>query len=536
MGDGEGAKTFGLAISGGVDSMALAALCSGLLNDNNSKMASGPPELAFKAFVVDHAVRRGSNVEAENVSKVLESRGIPTQVLKLNWGMDGRPAELPNFESLARKYRFQTLGKACKEAGINSLFLAHHEDDQAETVMMRLIRGHGVLGLAGMKRASEIPECRGLHGVHESGGLEDLLQDPSRPAWPIFDPSGALPSKTSRTGPAMAIEQGGIRVYRPLLGFSKARLIATCHAENMIWFEDHTNQDPTVTTRNAIRSMFRSHKMPAALSIASMVRLSKTSQVKMEKLESIAAALLRENGVRHFETRAGTIVIRFPHIFKRAVPLELSEERGLIAALILRRVIMLVSPEEHVQLSSLHTAVLNLFPEVHEGGAMRRRSFTVSGVQFSPTEGGTNREWFISRQNYSSMQSKRPIIYVPSGECLKSAGWSTWELYDGRYWIRVQHSGTTSILIRPFHEKDMVGLKTEFQHELRKTLEALLRKYATGNVRWTLPAIVSRFADGKEKVLALPTLNLNLPYHGMELKWEVRYKKVDVGIFVSRPS
>lgn len=66
----------GLAISGGVDSMALAALCSGLLNNRGKEIALGLPNLSFKAFVVDHGVRSGSDAEAAHVSKVLESRGL----------------------------------------------------------------------------------------------------------------------------------------------------------------------------------------------------------------------------------------------------------------------------------------------------------------------------------------------------------------------------------------------------------------------------------------------------------------------------
>jgi hypothetical protein len=74
--DIETEQLLGLAISGGVDSMALATLCSGLLHNRGSEIASPLPNLAFKAFVVDHGVRNGSDVEAENVSKVLESRGL----------------------------------------------------------------------------------------------------------------------------------------------------------------------------------------------------------------------------------------------------------------------------------------------------------------------------------------------------------------------------------------------------------------------------------------------------------------------------
>jgi len=100
---------------------------------------------------------------------------IKTQVLKITWPKQEPPAHLPNFESLARRYRFRLLGKACSDLGINSLLLAHHEDDQAETIMMRLTYGHGLKGLLGIRNPAGMPECYGLHGVHESGGLDSTL-------------------------------------------------------------------------------------------------------------------------------------------------------------------------------------------------------------------------------------------------------------------------------------------------------------------------------------------------------------------------
>jgi tRNA(Ile)-lysidine synthase len=77
----------GLAISGGVDSMALAALCSGIqhapksivseIHHSHSQTAAAVlPGIGFQAFVVDHGVREGSDIEARAVSSVLEQRGM----------------------------------------------------------------------------------------------------------------------------------------------------------------------------------------------------------------------------------------------------------------------------------------------------------------------------------------------------------------------------------------------------------------------------------------------------------------------------
>ena len=65
----------GLAISGGVDSMALAALCAKLQN-HPKKGVSDFPNINFQAFVVDHGVRSESSLEAFSVSKILEKQGL----------------------------------------------------------------------------------------------------------------------------------------------------------------------------------------------------------------------------------------------------------------------------------------------------------------------------------------------------------------------------------------------------------------------------------------------------------------------------
>lgn len=69
-------QIIGLAISGGVDSMALAALCSRLQSASQSQEGEAPPLTEFQAFVVDHGVREGSNDEANSVARIMGEKGI----------------------------------------------------------------------------------------------------------------------------------------------------------------------------------------------------------------------------------------------------------------------------------------------------------------------------------------------------------------------------------------------------------------------------------------------------------------------------
>lgn len=95
--------------------------------------------------------------------------GMTSRILTLPWkDITGNPSQLPNFESLARKYRFQAIGKYCQKSDISSILLGHHADDQAETVLMRLAKGARGVGLLGIKPSSPIPECEGIYGVHST--------------------------------------------------------------------------------------------------------------------------------------------------------------------------------------------------------------------------------------------------------------------------------------------------------------------------------------------------------------------------------
>lgn len=452
---------------------------------------------------------------------------------------------MPNFESLARRYRFQALGKACRDHGIKSLLVAHHGDDQAETVLMRLVHGHRSLGLAGIKRDSAIPECQGLHGIHESGGIDypgkarrqAMHSSPGNSGKKVALLSRAVALGENSSRPkrpfSLVSEAGGVRVYRPLLEFNKARLIATCQAEKMEWFEDHTNNDPTLTMRNAVRYMLGSHKMPAALTTASLLEVARKFRSKTDLLGQTTRILFKKCIIADLNTRIGTISISFPSLDQAAFPLELLpwENRGQLAASLLRKVIMIATPQKEVHLSSLHGAVERVFPEltpINDPPAVAI-PFTTSGVFFQPVvpkEGpGVNIlsskkcYWIVSRQPHRS--GEQPTICFPaSKEPSAWAEWTSWELYDGRFWFRVKNPTADSLLIRPLKQDDLVAFETS----LRKRLKIL----APAEVRWTLPAIAILREDGSERILALPTINIRDLEFGRKLRWEVRYKKVDL--------
>ena len=125
----------GIAVSGGPDSLALLLLA-----------AAARPGLV-EAATVDHRLRAESGADAAMVAEVCAGLGVPHQTLPLSWD-----APAANVQARARVERYRALGEWAAGRELAAVATAHHLDDQAETLLMRLARGAGVAGLAGVRR------------------------------------------------------------------------------------------------------------------------------------------------------------------------------------------------------------------------------------------------------------------------------------------------------------------------------------------------------------------------------------------------
>lgn len=119
-------------MSGGPDSLALLLLAHAAL----------PGRLS--AATIDHGLRRESASEAAMVAAVCARLGIAHRTIAV-------AVEPGNMQDRARAARYDALYRCFGRQGVGVLATAHHADDQAETVMMRLNRGSGVAGLAGIR-------------------------------------------------------------------------------------------------------------------------------------------------------------------------------------------------------------------------------------------------------------------------------------------------------------------------------------------------------------------------------------------------
>ena len=128
----------GVAVSGGPDSLALVLLAHGAM----------PGRIA--AATVDHGLRAESVAEAALVSKFCQSLGVPHAVLKVD-------VALGNVQAMARSARYAALAGWAEREELAALATGHHADDQAETLLLRLTRGSGVAGLAGVRARGLVP-------------------------------------------------------------------------------------------------------------------------------------------------------------------------------------------------------------------------------------------------------------------------------------------------------------------------------------------------------------------------------------------
>lgn len=131
-------QRLGIAVSGGADSLALLLLAH----------AVRPGEI--EAATVDHGLRPEAAQEAQHVARICADLGVPHAILTV---------EVPsgNLQSEARRARYAALARWMSERGLELLASAHHADDQAETLLMRLMRGSGLSGLAGVRARGAVP-------------------------------------------------------------------------------------------------------------------------------------------------------------------------------------------------------------------------------------------------------------------------------------------------------------------------------------------------------------------------------------------
>ena len=135
-----------VGVSGGGDSLALMYLLQGW-----AKAAKRPPPAVL---CVDHGLRPEAKREARQVVAWARAAGLYGYVLTHK----GKPPRA-GIEAAARQARYRLMGEWARRNGIKALYVAHNQDDQAETFLLRLARGSGVDGLSAMRPLAPYPDA-----------------------------------------------------------------------------------------------------------------------------------------------------------------------------------------------------------------------------------------------------------------------------------------------------------------------------------------------------------------------------------------
>jgi len=134
-------KNYTVAVSGGPDSLALAAL---------SKAYSYTKKTKFRYVLVDHNIRKDSTNEAKQVKNLLKQKKIILNIIS------NKKKIKKNIQGTARNIRYKILSNYCRNNKINTILTAHNLEDQVETFFIRLSRGSGLRGLSSMDFLSRI--------------------------------------------------------------------------------------------------------------------------------------------------------------------------------------------------------------------------------------------------------------------------------------------------------------------------------------------------------------------------------------------
>jgi tRNA(Ile)-lysidine synthase len=182
-----------LAYSGGIDSSVLLDLAAAAARSRG---------LQLHAFHIHHGLSPNADAWLTHCEQACAAHGVAFDARRIDLSPSGN-----GVEEAARIQRYAALGELCRVHDVRWLLTAHHQDDQAETVLLQLLRGSGVAGLSGMDAANVAPSLLG---------------------------------------------SADLTMARPLLNVARAEIERYAQANAIAYIEDESNTD-TRYARNAVR-------------------------------------------------------------------------------------------------------------------------------------------------------------------------------------------------------------------------------------------------------------------------------------------
>jgi tRNA(Ile)-lysidine synthase len=200
------------ALSGGVDSVVLL--------DSLQRVAR---KLRFRlsALHVNHQLSPHARRWEAFCRRLCRARGIPFQSVKVTVRRGD------SLEAAARAARYAVFARQ----DCDYVVLAHHRDDQVETLLLQLLRGAGVRGLAAMPLLRDEGRGRRAEGKSKKNSRSDSSSLIPHPSSLRGHPSSLIPHPSS------------LRILRPLLDVTRSEIVEYAKARKLTWVEDESNQD-----------------------------------------------------------------------------------------------------------------------------------------------------------------------------------------------------------------------------------------------------------------------------------------------------
>ncbi|KAG9301325.1 hypothetical protein G9A89_004077 [Geosiphon pyriformis] len=534
-------KRVGLAVSGGVDSMALSYLLQDWTKHNGIKL---------HAFTIDHQLREESAEEARSVAETMKNLGIPHEIMRINWlnpptrptmslnknpspdsssaiqtshdsminepPIDSQPKKYYNrhsnalpyptisqLETRARQSRYTLLSKACAKHGIRHLFLAHHLNDQVTTMVMRLARGSGVEGLAGMDMDVQLPIVKTIDGL-------------------------------------------GLRILRPLLNVTKERLIETCATSNIPYFEDKTNKSSS-HKRNVVREDLKAlddkylqgderFKPLSTMALASFVEHMKDHKAYLNKKVNSVIPEIAQLSIGYGACAIDippkvpiklkpVPVLRYIDSFEPAIqpvikksPLNWLDHR-YIAVRVLSRLIQWTSCADNApRLESILLIYKHILKQ-HKIQPEERSAITALNVIIHPprkSSGPTINQWLLCRQPYTTAFRRNDLDLIEFDDDEKYGGREKVVFWDTRFFVGIRYSSTSTqdggwkFLVKRLSQEDLASLRSKKDFRMKKSINQFMQDIP-GQSRDTIPAIFGKNrVTNNEYLFSVPSLGINL--------------------------
>jgi tRNA(Ile)-lysidine synthase len=290
-----------VAVSGGPDSLALLALLAEW------------GRASVHAVTVDHGLRPEALEEAQAVGRICAQLNVKHHIL--SWS---GPKPSTGLQQAARAARYALLCDFARAHMLTCLTTAHHADDQAETILMRLTSGSGLAGLSGMQ------------------------------------------AESTRFESASSSYASAVRHVRPLLNVSKARLVQSCLDRQIKFVTDLSNENPRFERVRMRRIMDR--LAADGLSHDRLLRLAGRAALADEAIEHAAEIFLSEHAFT---------IQDYVATFDWTM---LSETPKAIRQRVLSKVLGLLSKGEFVEKLERLEALVDDLDRAFQGGDPLRRS------------------------------------------------------------------------------------------------------------------------------------------------------------------